>query len=106
MNSVGCAEVDVEAGHFDGGAGGAEDFSVGLNGDRWLVDEIRDWFADYAFYITVNCRCVGCRFAIAGSARAKKGFEGSKCQPGSGSACDCGQPEKGKMQTAARPPSI
>ena len=44
LNSVGCAETDVEAGHFEGCAGGAEDLSVGLDArlaagkrDRGLV---------------------------------------------------------------------
>jgi hypothetical protein len=76
MNSLGCTETHVETGHFDGCAGGAEHFSVGLNGNGWLIDTIRDRLADHAQYVAVNGGRIGRWFTVARSAGTKEGFEG------------------------------
>src|SRR5579859_1582180 len=75
LNSVGCAETHVEPRHLYDGAGGAEDFSVGLDGYGWLIDAIRDWSADNALYIAVCGRCIGGGFAVARAGCAKEGLE-------------------------------
>ena len=78
LKSVSRAERYVEASHLDGCAGGSEDLSIGLDGNRGFVSQVGGRFADYSDHIAVNGRCANRGLAVAGSGGTKEGFKGGQ----------------------------
>ena len=65
-------QVHVEAGHFDGRAGGAEHFSVRLDRDWRLVIAIGNRAANNTDHVLVICRCIFRLLTIARTAGTKR----------------------------------